>query len=51
MTRRSGAANGKGRRSTEFTTLNTAVFTPIARASVMIALIVIAGDLASNRKP
>ena len=51
MTRRSGWAKDKGRRSTEFTTLNTAVFAPIASARVRVALIVMAGDLASKRTP
>ena len=49
--RRSGDANGSGRISTAFTTLNMAVFAPMARAIVITAAVVKPGDRLKLRTP
>jgi hypothetical protein len=46
-----GSLNGKGRKSTVFTTLKIAVFAPMPSASVTTATAVKPGFLASIRKP
>ena len=49
--RRSGDANGSGRISTAFTTLNMAVFAPMASAIVRIGAVVKPGERLKLRTP
>ena len=50
-TSRSGSLTGSDLSNTAFITLNTAVFAPIPRASVRIAVTANAGLLRSDRRP